>query len=130
MTSSVPDHLRYLLDDPNFGSLGIVRPDGSPQVNPMWHLYDGEHLRFTHTTYRGKYRSLQVNPGMAYMVFDPADPLVYVEVRGRLIEVIPDPTGAFYVQLQNRYGNPSDVPPRDKADRVILVMGIERVLER
>lgn len=129
MAATVPDHLRYLLNDPNFGSLGTVRPDDSPQVNPMWHEFDGEVIRFTHTTKRGKYRNLQLNPGMSYLVFDPADPLIYVEVRGRLIEVIPDPTGAFYVRLQNRYGNPSDRAPRDKEDRVILVMSIERVLE-
>jgi PPOX class probable F420-dependent enzyme len=128
MASSVPDELRYLLDDPNFGSLGTVRPDGSPQVNPMWHEFDGEHIRFTHTTKRGKYRNLQLNPGMSYLVFDPADPLIYVEVRGRLVEVIPDPTGEFYVRLGKRYGDPDQQPPRDKDDRVILVMSIERVL--
>jgi hypothetical protein len=46
-------------------------------------------------------------------------------VRGRLQEVIPDPTGAFYVVLSKRYGNPDQQPPADKADRVILVMSIE-----
>ncbi len=48
----------------------------------MWHEFDGEHLRFTHTTKRGKYRNLQQNPAMSYLVFDPADPMIYVEVRG------------------------------------------------
>ncbi len=95
----------------------------------MWHEFDGEHIRFTHTTKRGKYRNLQLNPGMSYMVFDPADPLIYLELRGRLIEAIPDPTGAFYVRLRNRYGDPDQQPPRDKDDRVILVMSIERVFE-
>jgi hypothetical protein len=40
--------------------------------------------------------------------------------------VIPDPEGAFYVRLGQRYGNPDEQPPADKADRVILVMSIER----
>jgi hypothetical protein len=32
------------------------------------------------------------------------------------------------VHLQNRYGDPSDVPPKDKADRVILVMSIDKAI--
>lgn len=129
MTAPIPDDLRYLLEKPFFGALGTVRPDGAPQVNPMWFEFDGEHLRFTHTTYRAKYRNLLANPAMSFMVFDPEDPMTYIELRGALIETIPDPTGAFYVQLQNRYGNPSDQPPRDKAERVILVMSIEHVTQ-
>ena len=125
----IPDHLEYLLERPFFGSLGTERPDGTPQVNPMWFEFDGEHIRFTHTNKRAKYRNLQTNPAMSFMVFDPDDPMVYIEVRGSLVEAIDDPTGAFYVRLQNRYGNPSDVPPRDKADRVILVMSVDKVLE-
>ena len=125
MTVAIPDHLRYLLERPLFGSLGTVRPDGTPQVNPMWFEFDGERIRFTHTTKRAKYRNLQANPAMSFMVFDPDDPMVYLEVRGALVETVDDPTGAFYVRLQNRYGNPSDVPPKDRADRVILAMSVE-----
>ena len=43
---------------------------------------------------------------------------------------IPDPTGAFYVHLRNRYGDASAAPPRDKADRVILVMSIEKTTKQ
>lgn len=127
-SAEIPASRRHLLIAPNYGLLGTVRPDSMPQVNPMWVLWHEESatLRFTHTTYRGKYRNLQQNPGMSLAILDPADPFQYLEVRGRLIETIPDPTGAFYVTLQNRYGNPSDVPPADRADRVILVMSIEK----
>jgi len=95
------------------------------QVSPMWFRYDGETIRFTHTTKRAKYRNLQSNPSMSLAVFDPEDPYTYLEVRGRLQEVIPDPSGAFYVELGKRYGNPNQQPPKDSADRVILVMSIE-----
>jgi PPOX class probable F420-dependent enzyme len=129
MTAEIPSHLKYLLERPFFGSLGTVRPDGAPQVNPMWFAFIDGTLRFTHTTKRAKYRNLQQNPAMSFMVFDPDDPMTYIEVRGSLVEAIPDPTGAFYVRLQNRYGDPSEEAPRDAADRVILVMSIEKVLQ-
>ena len=127
MSASIPEDLRPLLDRPLFASLGTIRPDNTVQVNPMWFEYDGEHLRFTHTTYRGKFRNLQSNPSMSLLVIDDEDPQVYLELRGRLVDVVNDPTGDFYVRLGRRYGNPDQQPPPDKADRVILVMSIERV---
>ena len=125
MTVDIPTNLQYLLERPFFGSLAIVRPDGSPQVNPMWFERVGDTIHFTHTNKRAKFRHLQANPAMSFLVFDPDDPMVYLEVRGKLVEATPDPTGAFYVRLQNRYGNPSERAPRDAADRVILVMSMD-----
>lgn len=123
----IPDDLRDLLDEPNYGALGTVRPDGSVQVNPMWFEYDGEHLLFTHTTTRQKFRNLEANPSMSLMVFDPDNPYRYIEVRGRLVEATPDPEGAFYVRLGQRYGNADQQPPPDSADRVVLSMSIEHI---
>ncbi len=37
-------------------------------------------------------------------------------------EIVPDPTGAFYLQLNDRYSGPLTEPPPDKADRVIIVV--------
>jgi len=122
----IPDRLRDLLEKPYYGALGTVRPDGTVQVNPMWFEYDGEHLLFTHTVTRQKYRNLQHNPSMSFMVYDPAQPYRYIEVRGRLVDEVADPEGAFYVHLGQRYGNPEQQAPPDRADRVILKMSIEK----
>jgi PPOX class probable F420-dependent enzyme len=116
-----------LLERPLFAALGTIRPDDTVQVNPMWFEYDGEHVRFTHTSKRGKFRNLQRNPSMSLMVFDPDKPQSYVEVRGRLVEAIDDPEGDFYVRLGRRYGDPDTQPPPDKADRVVLVMSAEKI---
>src|SRR3954466_13306531 len=99
MAADIPSSLRPLLDRPLFGALGTIRPDDTVQVNPMWFEYDGENLLFTHTTKRAKFRNLQRNPSMSYSIVDPANPFRYLELRGRLIETIPDPEGEFYVRL-------------------------------
>jgi PPOX class probable F420-dependent enzyme len=127
MTTTIPADLSDLLKRPLFASLGTIRPDDTVQVSPMWFDYDGEHLRFTHTTKRAKFRNLQRNPSMSLMIFDPDKPLRYVELRGSLVEVEPDPTGAYYVHLGRRYGNADQQPPPDKADRVVLVMSVDKV---
>lgn len=126
----IPDGFRTLLEQPLYGSLGTIRPNGAVQVNPMWFAFDGEHVRFTHRSDRQKFRNLQANPSMALSVIDPENPFRYLEVAGRLVDVIEDPTGAFYVELQQRYGNPSATPPPDADRRVILVMSIERATKQ
>jgi PPOX class probable F420-dependent enzyme len=126
MPATIPPDLAPLLERPLFASLGTIRPDDTVQVNPMWFVYDGEHIRFTHTTKRAKFRNLQRNPSMSLMLLKPEDPQVYLELRGKLVEVIPDPEGELYVTLGKRYGNPGQEPPPDKADRVQLVMSIEK----
>jgi PPOX class probable F420-dependent enzyme len=127
VTNAIPEDLIDLLQRPLFASLGTVRPDNTVQVNPMWFDYDGETLRFTHTINRAKYRNLRQNPSMSLMIFDPDDPQRYLELRGKLSQVIPDPEGDYFVHLGRRYGNPDQAPPPDKADRVVLVMSIDSV---
>lgn len=121
----IPAHLIPLLEAPNYAFLGTIRPDDTVQVNPMWFDFDGETLRFTHSSKRAKYRNLQHNPSMSLAIINDENVLNYVEVRGKLIEVVPDPTGAYYVHLAKRYGATDPQPPADSADRVILVMSIE-----
>ena len=130
VTTTIPDKLIDLVQRPIFASLGTIRPDNTVQVNPMWFDYDGETVRFTHTTRRAKYRNLQHNPSMSLLITDPDNPQRYVELRGRLVEIVPDPDGDYYVHLGRRYGNPDQPPPPDKADRVVLVMSIDTVSGR
>jgi len=130
MTASdiIPSDLLPMLEEPNFGFLGTVRPDDTVQVNPMWFEFDGEHIRFTHTTKRQKYRNLRRNPSMSLSVVRERDFYRFLEVRGRLVEVIPDPEGEFYVRLGKRYGDADVQPPADRADRVILVVSVEHAV--
>jgi PPOX class probable F420-dependent enzyme len=130
VTTTIPDEHGDLLQRPIFASLGTIRPDNTVQVNPMWFDYDGQTLRFTHTTRRAKYRNLQHNPSMSLLITDPDNPLRYLELRGRLLQVIPDPQGDYYVHLGRRHGNPDQAPPPDKADRVVLVMSIDTISGR
>lgn len=129
MTVEIPAKLLPLFTEPNYGSLGTVGPSGAPQVSPMWFEFDAASntLRFTHTSERQKYRNLQRNPGMSFAIMDPTDPRRYVEVRGRLLEVLPDAGGEYYKHLQERYGFARYDSPDDDV-RVVLVMSIEKLV--
>ncbi len=130
MTDLIPEDYAHLLEQPLYGHLGTIRPDDTVQVNPMWFEYDGERLRFTHTVTRAKYRNLQHNPSMSLSIIDPDNQFRYLELRGKLVDVETDPTGAFYVRLGQRYGNAEQQPPPDSADRVVLVMSIEKTTKQ
>jgi PPOX class probable F420-dependent enzyme len=125
---AVPAGYDDLLERPLYGHLASIRPDGSVQVSPMWFDWDGELLRFAHTTKRQKYRNVQINPQVAMSVSD--DPYRYLELRGEVVRVEPDPTATFFRRIAKRYsGNtpPPDAPPageapHDAPDWVVIVV--------
>ena len=112
-----------LLERPLFAHFATVAPDASPRVNPMWYFWDSEAgvLKLTHTNQRHNFRNLQKNPRVALSITDPDDQYRYLQVRGVVEKVEPDPTGAFYQLLQQRYrGYTTEVPDRDV--RVVLTI--------
>jgi PPOX class probable F420-dependent enzyme len=112
-----------LLQRPLFAQFATIRPDGSPQVNPMWFLWDAEHglIEMTHTKERHNYRNVRRDPRVALSIADPDDQYRYLQVRGVVERIVDDPTGAFYQRLQRRYrGTDSEVEDRDV--RVILTI--------
>jgi PPOX class probable F420-dependent enzyme len=105
-----------LLDRPLFAHLATVRPDGMPQSNVMWFVWDGHRIRMTHTKNRQKFQNLAGEPRVSLSIADPDDPYRYLEVRG-VVEGIDDDDdrASFYRSLQERYHNVyeiSDAPVR------------------
>ncbi|QQQ78269.1 PPOX class F420-dependent oxidoreductase [Saccharothrix sp. 6-C] len=120
--SVIPDSHRDLLERPLYTHLATVRPDGTPQVNPMWFTWDGEHVRFTSTTRRQKHRNVALRPEIALSVNDPEQPTRYLEVRGVVERVEDDSEGRFFLEVAARYGFRFDGPPADARHRVVYVV--------
>jgi PPOX class probable F420-dependent enzyme len=117
---SVPSSHAHLLEQPLFAHLATVRPDGAPQSSVMWFAWDGELLRFTHTTTRQKYRNLAREPRVSVSIADPANPYDFLEVRGEVASIEPDAGADFYRGLQARYG--MDYPVTDADERVVVAV--------
>ena len=118
-----PEAYLDLLERPLFAHFATVARDGSPRVNPMWFLWDNQAgvLKLTHTNQRHNYRYLQRNPRVALSITDPDNQYRYLQLRGEVVHVEPDPTGAFYSTLQQRYrGRTTEVKDRDV--RVVLTI--------
>lgn len=120
--SVIPDSHRDLLERPLYAHLATIRPDGTPQVNPMWFSWDGELVYFTNTTVRQKYKNVTAHPEVAFSVNDPDQPYRYLEVRGVVERIDPDSDGTFFGALADRYGLAMDGPPGDVAHRVVYAV--------
>jgi PPOX class probable F420-dependent enzyme len=119
--SVIPDSHLDLLTRPLFGHLGTLRPDGTPQVNPVWYEWDGERLWFTTTTDRIKYRNVAEDPRVSVSVNDPDRPYRYLEVRGVVDTVEADPSTLGYLRLAQRYGLDVDRPVGGVDDNRVLL---------
>ncbi len=119
-SAAVPESHADLLEKPYFGHLATVQPSGAPMSSVMWYLWDAGRLKFTHTSARQKFRNLEKEKRVAMSIRDEANPYRFLEIRGELESVVPDPGGAFYKQLQKRYG--MDFPVLDADVRVILTV--------
>jgi PPOX class probable F420-dependent enzyme len=105
-----------LLVRPLFAHFATVTDTGAPLVNPMWFLWDGERgvIKLTHTNVRHNYRYLLREPRVSFSIMDPDDEYRYLQIRGEVESMEPDPTGAFFQVLQHRYrGITTEVPDRD-----------------
>jgi PPOX class probable F420-dependent enzyme len=116
-----------LLDSTALAHVATVGPNGEPQVNPVWFGWDGSHLRFSQTTTRQKYKNVQRDPRVALSIVDPENPYRYLEIRGKVVAVEPDPERAFIDSMAKKYLGQDRYPwHRPGDERIVIVVEPER----
>ena len=121
--TAIPASHVDLLESTALADVATIGPEGEPQVNPVWFGWDGRHIRFSQTTTRQKHKNLQRDPRVALSIVDPANPYRYLEIRGRVVEVEPDPDRAFINSMAKKYLG-QDVYPwhREGDERIVIVV--------
>ncbi len=99
----VPDRFRDILESTTLGHLATVDERGLPQVNPVWFLWDGEHILLSVRPETQKYKNMRRDQHVAISFLDLSRPERYVEIRGEVIsfELYEDLT--FVNQLARKY---------------------------
>jgi PPOX class probable F420-dependent enzyme len=122
-TSVIPESHADLLEQPVLAHVATVGPHGEPQNNPVWFGWDGENLTFSQTTGRQKYRNVQDEPRVALSIVDASNPFRYLEIRGTIERIDPDPGNAFINSMAKKYMG-EDIYPwhRPGDERVVLVV--------
>lgn len=72
----------------NYAVITTLLPDGTPHSNVMWVDTDGEHILMNTEIHRRKFRNVQADPRVTVVIIREGDPYHWVEVRGRVTEVI------------------------------------------
>lgn len=121
----IPERALELLGRPILCNLATTRPDGAPQVNPMWFVWDGEFIWFTHTNYRQKFKNIAHEPRVSISILDPDDKYGYTEIRGVVDHIDPDPEAKLYQRLSEWYEG-SAVVPDDAAKRVAIAVRVTK----
>lgn len=121
-SAEIPDSHSDLLDTLSFAHLSSLGPKGEPQSHPVWFDSAGGQLLISTGTDRQKYRNIQRDPRVSVSILDPDNPYRYLEVRGRVVKIEPDPEKVFLDRLAHKYLNQDTYPyeERRSADRVIL----------
>ena len=131
MTATLGAAARKIIDAPNPAVLATVNPDGSPQTSVVWVRRDGNDLLVSSAAGRRKDQNLARDPRVSMTVYDQADPLQYVEVRG-LASISEDPGRQLAVSLAEEYEGPGagqeylELPP--EVIRIVIRITPQRIV--
>jgi PPOX class probable F420-dependent enzyme len=122
------DQYKDLFQKRAFAHLATLMPDGSPQVTPVWVDFDGTHVIVNTARGRQKDRNLQKDARVAVEIQDPDNPYRYVQVRGRVAEMVEQGADASIDQLARKYMGLDTYPYRRPGEqRVIVKISVEKV---
>ncbi|CAN5536069.1 PPOX class F420-dependent oxidoreductase [soil metagenome] len=126
----IPEGYRDLLETTALIHVATIGPDGEPQSNPVWFDWDGEHIKFSQTKTRQKYRNVSRDSRIAVSMVDPENPYRYLEVRGEITEIEEDPNLDFINAMSKKYLGMDEYPNHQPGDeRVVLYVKPEHTTQ-
>jgi PPOX class probable F420-dependent enzyme len=82
-TATLTENQRAFLDEPFYGAVTTLRPDGSPHTTVVWVDVDDQGVMFNTAAGRAKVRHLERDPRVSLIVIDSSDPYRWLAVSGR-----------------------------------------------
>ena len=83
--------------------VATTMPDGSPQLTQTWVDTDGEHVVINTVQGFQKYRNMQRDPRVAIAVDREDNRFVYVQLRGRVVEMTTEGAADHIESLSQKY---------------------------
>jgi hypothetical protein len=103
-STTIPEKfLPVLTEKKALAHLATLMPDGSPQVTPVWFLYDKG--KFIVNTARGrvKDRNMQNNTRVALSIVDPDNAYAHLAVRGKIVKATEEGANASIDAMAKKY---------------------------
>lgn len=128
--SIIPEAYADLVERPVLAHVATLGPNGEPQNNPVWFDMQDGLIRFSQTTARQKYRNVQKDGRVSFSIVDPENPYRYLEIRGTLDHIEPDPEYAFINSMAKKYLNEDKYPwLQPGEERVVVTFRPERTTQ-
>ena len=122
----IPAAFHDLLESTAFAFVSTLGKAGEPQVNPIWFLWDGEHILLSLMEGKQKYLNLERDPRIAIAIAHPSDPYRYLEVRGRVASIALDKDDVVFEAISTKYtGSTFNLEPPDTR-RYVATVEVER----
>ena len=117
-----------LFQDKNLVFISTLMKDGSPQLSPVWANYDDGHILVNTAEGRIKHQNILRDPRIAVSVVSKNNSLDMTTIRGKVVEIIPDPEYKHADRLTMQYMGRDHYPfKREDEKRIIFKIKPERV---
>jgi PPOX class probable F420-dependent enzyme len=133
--NKVPASHVDLLEGPYYAVLTTMAPDGQPENTVVWCSWDGEYVLVNTADGRRKPANVRRNPKVALTVIDPQNGFRWIDVRGEVASIEPDPDYAninahakLYAGVDEYYGGVQPAEAKGTEERVIFKIRPERVV--
>jgi PPOX class probable F420-dependent enzyme len=122
---------RKLVEGPNLAHVATLMKDGSPQVTPVWVDCDDTHILINTAEGRQKPRNLERDPRIALSIAAQDDQQMYIQIRGRVVEITREGAFEHISKLGKKYWGPDfEYPRRPGETRIIVRIEPESVTGR
>ena len=128
---------KALLDQPITVTLGLITPDGSVGMTPMWFDYEGDQVLVNTASHRAKCGWIRKSQKFTILIVNPGNSYHWVQLKCSVAheELEEAPGGARVTQqldkIWSKYtGNPPPYGLRDPAideKRVLFVCNVDRI---
>lgn len=123
MSVKLPDKVKKLFEDKNFGHMATLNPDGSPHVSAVWVEMDGDRIIVNTQEGRVKPRNVRHDPRVSISIYDQSNPYRSAVVNGRVVEITHEGAEEGIHRLAKKYMGVDRYPYLQPGDqRVILVI--------
>jgi PPOX class probable F420-dependent enzyme len=112
---------RKLVEEPNLAHVATLMKDGSPQVTPVWVDCDDTHILINTAEGRQKPLNFARDPRVALSIAAQDNQQMYIQIRGRVVEVTTEGAFEHISKLGKKYMGPDFVYPKREGEQRLLI---------
>lgn len=120
------DDIKALVSGANFAHLATLMRDAAPQVAPVWVDLEGDRILVSTGEGSLKAKNTKRDARVGLSIIAYANPYKECQLRGRVVERRPDPDFKVMDRRSHKYTGKPFPWRQNAADRVVLVIDVER----